>query len=401
MRAPRGLLPVLVVFLVIAVAALLLLAGAAVSKPAGLSSHSAAPDGALGLYLWLQSLGYRVERLEYRDFAPGDTMSALLMLAPTATPDEDELTTLYEWVADGGTLLVVGSTLPDPAESPFGNLFDTQSPLVAVLRKFGLTQHPLVESEPAVAPRQPLLRKPAVASVEARAHSYVQGPPGLVPYLGDPEQPVAAGLAVGRGKVYVLASEHALSNAGLGQADNAALLLNWLPEPGAAGIAFDEIHHGLGEERSLARLAVRRPWGWAVFYALAVVFLYLLLGRRRFGRTVPAVADGRRAAAEYVISLAGLLRRGGKREWAVRHYKQALRRQLAETCGLDPALEAPALAERLAGLGRLAGGGDGSAVGRLLVELSSSHGKGIEEGQLVRLAAETDRIIRACGGRRR
>ena len=403
MRVPRELLLILAFLVVAAGAAQQAASGRAEEQPLSLDSYSVAPGGARALYLWLESLGYTVEKLEYRDFRPGEDTGVLLMLAPVARPNKDDLEALQRWVERGGTLIVAASVPTLPLAR---SLQDRPVPGLdapgAVLGRFDLALYPAVPPQVEAAPTQPLLLRPPVTSTRIEATSYISGSSNLVPYLGDPERPAAAGVAAGQGWVYVLASTHALSNGGLGEADNAALLLNWLPAPEAAAtIAFDEVHHGRAEARSLPYLMVREPWGWAVLYIVGMAFLYLALGGRRFGRPVPATVDTRRPASEYVVSLAGLLRRGGKRQWVAEHYERELRRQLTAACYFDPGLDTPAAASRLHEVGPLAPGLEGRDAGRVLLELHDGVQKGLSEAQLVSLAAETDRIVKACTGRRR
>ena len=58
-------------------------------------------------------------------------------------------------------------------------------------------------------------------------------------------------------------------------------------------VAIDELHHGYGESRprAIPRLLLDERWGQAALYAGALVFGYLLLRGRRFGRARPA-AEG-------------------------------------------------------------------------------------------------------------
>ncbi|MBI4322386.1 MAG: DUF4350 domain-containing protein [Chloroflexi bacterium] len=401
MRIPWELSLVLMILSIAAVAVQQTTPDRTTPSPPDLASSSAAPGGSRALYLWLQSLGYRVDRLEDGDFRLDQTTTVLLVLAPTAPWAKDQLATLRRWVERGGTLIIVGSSqLPLPPW-PADRSAEGRNALAALLGEFGLSLRVLSLPKPDVTPTQPLLLRPPASAVRVEATSHIAGPAGLVPYLGEPERPIAAGLALGQGRVYALASTYAVSNRGLGEADNAAFLLNWLPAPVEAGaVVFDEFHHGRSEDRSLLYLMVHEPWGWAVLYALGLIFVYLLLDGRRFGRAAPSVVDRRRLAVEYVISLASLLRRGGKRQWVAQHYERTLRRQLATTVGLDPTLDTGDLAARLERVERLAAGFEGSQVARLLLQLRDA-GEGISEERLVRLAADADQIIRACTGRRR
>lgn len=400
MRIARELLLILTPLVIAAVIAVQASSEQATTPTTDLLSDSTAPNGAKAVYLWLETLGYRVERMEYREFEFDHGTGVLLVLAPSNRPLKDELTTMRRWVEDGGTLIVAASAPSPLAQLPGIEPSIAGDASAAVLDEFGIELRPLPSPQVDSAPGQPLLLRPAVSQARVEASHFIAGSPRLVPYLGDPEHPVAASLEVGQGRVYVLASTYALSNQGLDNADNAALLLNWLPPPGDAGVvAFDEIHHGRSDVRPLPYYLVREPWGWALLYALGVAFLYLALDGRRFGRAVPSVVDTRRSAAEYVVSVADLLRRGGKSSWAARHYERRLRRQLAVACGLEVTLETAALATRLNKVDQVTGGVTGREAREVLLELDDGASKGISEDRLVQLAAKADRIIKSCGGR--
>lgn len=399
MKLPKELLLIFAVMLAVVLVTQRIAGDQTAQAEPDLVSDSAAPGGARALYLWLESLGYQVERLEYREFRPGDTARVLLMLAPASQPDAQELDALRVWVERGGALIVAGSlglSLPQTVVAGTSGV----DGLGAVLKKFDLALQ-FQGSQAEAGTGQPLLLRPPVTSVRVEATSFVTGSDSLVPYLGKPGRPVGAGLAVGKGQVYVLASNYAFSNQALGQADNGALLLNWLPSPDQAGIVlFDEVHHGRADPRSLAYMMTHEPWGWAVLYAIGMSFLYLALEGRRFGRPAPALVDTRRVASEYVVSMAGLLRRGGKGAWVARHYERELGRNLAAACGLDPQQSSPVVAERASRTVNLAGGIGGQEAGQTLLDLHQGAESGISERRLVRLTAEADRIIKACSGRK-
>jgi hypothetical protein len=401
LRVPRELILIVAILAIVAFMAQAANSESARQQSPDLISDSTTSNGGKALYLWLQSLGYQVERLEYERFAPDASVSVLFMLAPTSEPDYAELDALYEWVEDGGTLIIAGrkplslGSIPLLRSSAFGQAFET------VLDEFGLELEKLEKPVTVAVPSQPLLLHPRVTEATVNAESYLTTYDSMVPYLGDPAQPVAASVAVGDGRVFVIARTYGFSNEGLKATNNAERLLNWLPSQGKAGkIVFDEIHHGRIAQRSVGYDVLHEPWGWAILYGLAMLFLYLLIGGRRFGRAIPAIPDNRRLAAEYVVSVAGLLRRGGKGTWVAQHYERMLRRQLASICGLDTDKDINILFERLNQIGTLPGNVDVRDVRRVLAELRAGATRNLSEAELVRLVAETDRISKALGGRR-
>jgi hypothetical protein len=61
-------------------------------------------------------------------------------------------------------------------------------------------------------------------------------------------------------------------------------------------------------------LVYNTPWGWAFIYTLLLTMAYLFIGGQRLGRPRPLPrAVLTRNPAEYVVSMANLFRRAGKR----------------------------------------------------------------------------------------
>jgi hypothetical protein len=400
-KVPLELLLFLVILVVIALLSQAINSSGYQEPTPNLMSDSATATGSKALYLWLDELGYDVQRLQYQHFEPDRSMKVMFILAPTIKPSVEELNALQTWVERGGTLIVAGGSARPLPDMPIFNMGPTDSGFSTVIGKFGLKTKQFDTPLKEAIPSQPLLMTPSVSKTAVNAGSYFTGDATIVPYLGDYERPIAVGITVGKGHVYALADIYAFSNEGINRADNAALLLNWLPAPSKSGVVtIDEIHHGRIIERSVTSDAVRKPWGWALIYGLGILFIYLLIGGRRFGRAIPAIPDNRRLAAEYVTSVAGLLRRGGKSAWVVQHYERTLRRQLVALCGLNADDDTSILNERLERIGTLPGGVDGRDARRVLASLRLAAEKGLSEAALVRLVAETDRISKALGGRR-
>jgi len=191
---------------------------------------------------------------------------------------------------------------------------------------------------------QPVLQTPPVTSVPVHTSSSVTfADPGYVPLLQTRFGPTLIGRQEGRGYVYLGVSAHPFTNLGLREPGSAALMLNLLARvPRGGTILFDEYHHGYGQAAaaaapSLRRLLLSTWWGWASIYAVGVITLYIVLTGRRFGRPVPLRRDiARRSSAEYVRSIAHLLRHGGKRREIARHYREQVKRRLARQYGIAP-----------------------------------------------------------------
>jgi hypothetical protein len=357
--------------------------GRSVSDPSAgsHSSHSSGPDGALALYRWLGSMGYEVERLQYQEFTPLPAADLLIVLGPSERFAREEAEAVAAWVADGGALLV--------AEERAG-AFGDAAPLLDAF-ELEVAPAPGGAGPIAAAPvLQPALSAPLALRLRAETAAILRSQRAdLAPLAGTTEAPVVAGLQVGEGYVYASSAAHLFSNAGLGAADNAALVLNILRRvPPGGRIVFDEVHHGFVSQPSLRALLLGTPWGWAILYAAATLAGYLALTGRRFGRPVPLKAEAqRRSSAEYLESMAGLLRRAGKLDYAQAHFRASFKRRLARAHGLNPQLEDPAFVESLAetnpGLARPAQ--------EILARLAGPIGS---EADLLRVVAAADELLR-------
>lgn len=343
------------------------------------SSHASGPGGALALYRWLGALGYDVDRLQYAEFAPDPDADLLIVLGPTERYSDEEAAAVAAWVAAGGTLLVAEGR---PGAFGMGaNLLEAFDLAVAPVDDAG-------EPPERVAVLQPALGDPPALTLEAPASGAISTERADVARLAGSEgRPVLVGLQHGEGYVYASSAVHPFTNGGIGQADNAAMALNLLRrvEPGGR-VVFDEYHHGFQGEASLRTLLLGTPWGWATLYAAAVGAAYMALTGRRFGRPVPLREEaGRRSSAEYLESLAGLLRRAGRADYLQGHFRSAFKRRLARAHGLNPDLDDAAYLEALADVSPA----QARSAREVLAGLAQA---APDEQAILRAVAEADRI---------
>jgi hypothetical protein len=343
------------------------------------STHTSDPRGALALYRWIAGMGYNVERLQYRTFALDPTTNLLFILAPSVRISAEEADLLVAWVEEGGTLVLADERTGDFA--PLGALFRALD--------LGLVRPDEGAGFAAVPVLQPALAAPPAARLNIRSGARVETTRNDLAILaGDAAGPTLVGLQLGEGYVYLSSSVFPFTNSGLGADDNAALTLNLLRRVPAGGrIAFDEIHHGFIREPSLRDLILGSPWGWAILYALVVLGAFVVAGGRRFGKPVPLREEtARRSSAEYLESMAGLLRRGRKADYVLEHYRSDLKRRLARPYGLSPQL---ADAEFVRELTLAQPDLDAERLRSLLARMART---GVSDDELLRLVAEADRL---------
>ena len=335
-----------------------------------LTVYSAEPNGGKALRLWLESIGYQLVTLERAPLALPTRARTLLLLEPTHPITGVERDTLEAWVRDGGRLVIAGEGLWT----------------MRVLERFGLKLEPLALGALTARPAAGAPLDPAIGEVLVESDMALVGADAS-PLLVDGDHVLAASRPFGSGQVVALASVAALSNRALRLESNARLALSLIGRQGGE-LAVDELHHGYGEAqpRSLTRLLFDERWGQAVLYAGALVFGYLLLRGRRFGRPRPLDLSRGRSLGEYVSSVAALYRAGRKRAFLAEHFRRQLWRAYARSLGLPGDASEAQLVARARAAGR-----DPSAL--LDVARALEQGPRLGEAELIKLVRSGERAL--------
>lgn len=343
------------------------------------SSRSNAPTGALALYTWLGQIGYDARRLEYRAFELDERDAALIVLNPIETINQAHIDTLLAWVDGGGTLI-----LADDSAIAFSASHELLDQLAVDRQVYTNTQ--TIERAP---PAQPVLDQPPTGELVLKTgRVLVPQVDSYVKLAGPRDAAVVIGMKRGQGYIFLSSATYPLTNDGLRDADNAALVLNMLRRvPRGGRVQFDEYHLGFFTPPSPSRTLLSNPLGWALAYALLATGLYLLLSGRRFGRPVPVKEElARRSSAEYVESMADLLQRARQRGYILKHYHTTLKRRLAAPAGISPHLDDPAFVRELARFRTL----DEPALLTLLGRLRAAN---VSEAELVRTVAQVQELL--------
>jgi hypothetical protein len=291
---------------------------------------SAAPQGSLALSQWLEAEGYGVERVREFPFT-GDGLAALFVIVPEIkTVSDENAADIAAFVERGGTLVLVT---------------DGDDGTDALQRALDLSVAQGTSGTGAIAtPDGPTLARPPVATIALRSPAFMrpraQADPHFLTRASSENGVAVATMTRGKGRVHVLTGPYPLSNAGLPDADNLALVQNLLAGlPQGARIGFDEYHHGYGLGSNIADLALRSPWGWAIFYLAGLTLVAFFLGGRRFGRPLPAPPVPLQAPAQYARALGNQWRAHTQRGFAQAHAAERLKYDLAAFFGLDPAAD--------------------------------------------------------------
>jgi hypothetical protein len=311
LRSSMVLLGICVIALLIGV---LRLATQRTPLPTG-SSYSAEPNGAQGLYAWIEAVGGRPGRLQEPVVRENQAPAALVVLQPESPFTQTARDAFDAVPKHGGTLIVAGESLP----------------WLLYARDLGVIVEPIRGGASSASTPDGSLQLPIVSRYRVRADN-------ATPLLIDPNGDwVALRMPYKQGSLIVLATPEPLLNTGLRDEQTARFVYRELLS-GATTIAFDEAHHSFtppdtaGVPQTLNQLIFSTAAGRAVVYTAALVFVYLLLSGRRLGPAVQArpPTETRRTMYEHVQMLANLYRRAGQfltvRDAFARHYGRLLAR---------------------------------------------------------------------------
>jgi len=261
---------------------------------------------------------------------PGDRKT-LILADPSGMANVSERTTLRQFVAGGGRVLVTGNNLP---------LF---------LADNTLSLEPLLGSAwkraQAVSPARPT-RAAREITIVPQAHA--EPNPDVVPLYSEAGRVVAAKYAIGNGEVIWWASAMPLTNAGIREPGNLEFFLACVGGPGERAVLWDEYVHGF--RQSLAATASHFAILWLFVQAGVVVLAVLLTFSRRSGPILLPRRDTRLSPLEFVQTLGGLYQRARVASVAVDICHQRFRDRLARRLGVprdaSPQYLARALEER-------------------------------------------------------
>ena len=303
---------------------------------------SPAPEGLLALRLWLEKMGYRVERIDGPRFH-FPTEADLLFVYPNRRPySRHAARTLLRWVEAGGTLVLIG---PEPEDT-------------ALMEAFGVVRRTRSELRPGFNPgarlrqQQPLFPDAPVimGRLGFQPPLDLSAAPKAIPIVATNDGQVTIALQqVGQGLVWHLSTHHYLVNADLkdsvSQAAIVLALLRTVPPGGT--IVFDTFHLApSGAELAGERINSIQDWlyrtsaGWATLFGALTLFAFLVLQGMRLGPPLATrIEDRRREAAEYVEAMAALLRRARQRRAVAEYHRQRLKIDLGRPWHISPDLE--------------------------------------------------------------
>jgi hypothetical protein len=277
------------------------------------SVYSASPAGFKVYYTYLEQLGHKPAIAQTLEGLPAS--ATLIAAGPfDKTPATADGRLLGTWVRGGGRLVAVGADAG------------------ALLEQIGVGGSPSsIDTSEALRPLFPGVYSLGVTTVAPGPDRLLVDAAGWVAHYKDSAGQVLVSQQVGRGEVVWLAGPYPMSNAGIGQASNAALAVD-LALAGGRQVVFDEYHHGYVREAGYwARLW---PGGRSAVLLLAAALGIVLVARaRRLGPAIPGVEPVSARGGAYIGQLAELYRKAGARKEALASLEEGLTRALVRVHG--------------------------------------------------------------------
>jgi Domain of unknown function (DUF4350) len=307
-----------VLVLVLAIATSLLTPSHRSGRTGFPSTYSTTWDGAKAAYLLLQELGYNVRRWDQSPTElKGDPVKQVLILAnPLQPPSSEEVAALHRFLNRGGRIVATG------AEAfqflPGGEFFVETDGVEGESNFPALLPSPLTSGAAEISMAPPVNWHSATVD--------------QIAVYGTSDTAAVLTYSVGKGIVVWWGSPSPLTNRGIKESGNVALLLNSVGGRADQQILWDEYYHGARAD--FFSYIARTPLPW-VFAQLGVMFVFVLLTySRRYGTMRMPRKVSRLSPLEFVDTLGDLYTSAHAGSAAVRVAYQRLRLQLTRQLGL-------------------------------------------------------------------
>ena len=290
------------------------------------------------LYQILNKLKFRVAEISAAYPARLDRYDALFLQALYKAPTETEVRDIQDFVSTGGTLIVAGN---DKA-------------LEGLFSAYGLQLQELTErlEFSRRIPEEPLFPQHPVDEVRTGADFAIEAIRREAAVLyGSADAATIVTLRDGDGRAFFIASEHIFNRSGLQHRGNAAFLYNLmatLPRKARIGLA-ERSYYTLETKPPNAFVAFvfRTPGGLGAVYICLILFIFLVLRGRRFGKPLDAQQKNRRLSAEYVHAMTALYQKGNTRTEVLKHIRDRFKTDLGARWRVNPNLDTATFLEEL------------------------------------------------------
>ncbi len=292
------------------------------------------------LYRVLRALKFRVTKIKAEQPARLDRLDVLFLRQLHETLDEEEIEEIHHFVEGGGTLIVAGN----------------HRALDSLLFDYGLEMRnaskPLETSRRI--PMAPIFPNRPVNEIYSRTDFAIRPiEQDVAPLFGQETDYSIVTFRKGDGRAFFMSCPYIFNYFGLGDDRNATFLYNLmatLPRRARIGLA-ESRYYAFGSTDAvnpLIYLLFKTPGGLGVVYIGLIVFLFLILRGRRFGKPLAVEETHRRVSSEYVLAMTALYQKGNTRPAILKQIRDTFRSDLAARWQINPNLETVTFVEEIA-----------------------------------------------------
>jgi hypothetical protein len=328
------------------------------------------------LYGVLRELKFRVTEIKAEQPARLNRLDVLILWQLHEALDEGEIEEIHHFVERGGTLIVAGD----------------RSALEFLLFDFGLEMRkaskPLETSQRI--PVAPVFPNRPVNEIFSRTDFAIQSiERDVAPLFGKEMDYSIVTFREGNGRAFFMSCPYIFNDSGLGDDRNATFLYNLmttLPRRARIGLAESQYYAfgSIDATNPLIHLLFKTPVGLGVVYIGLIIFLFLILRGKRFGKPLVVEETHRRFSSEYVLAMTALYQKGNTRSAILKQIRDTFRSDLAARWNINPKLNTASFVEEIAKRRPI----DTDELQELLTGLEL-HG-GITEAHLLALAKQVE-----------
>lgn len=283
------------------------------------------------LYNILQKLRFRVTKINAQYPSKLKNYDVLFLQELIKIPSEKEIEKIHGFVQEGGTLIVNG-----------GN----HKTMAGLVSSFGLKLQNLPNRlEYANRYREePYFPNNPVGRIYPRTYFAIQSDKRDMAILyGLDNQAIVATLQYGQGRVYFSTSAYLFNENGLKHSGNAALFYNimsTLPRKAHIGLAEGNYYAQSGTpSNTFINFVFKTSWGLAAVYICLILFVFMTLRGRRFGKALDVREKNRRLSTEYVHAMTALYQKGDTRDDVLGHIRDKFKVDLGNRWRVNPNLD--------------------------------------------------------------
>ncbi len=329
------------------------------------------------LYRILRKLKFRVTSISTEYPSRLKNYDVLFLQDLNKAPLETEIKNIQDFVKDGGILIVGGGN-----HQAVGRLVETYG---LKLRRLGKR----MEFAHRIGTEAFFSLHP-VDEIHAHSSFVIETFARDIAVLyGTENNAVVATLRDGEGRVFITTSAYLFNDGGLRHSNNATLLYNLMSTlPRNARIGLAEGRYYTIDSKpadSFTTLVFKTPGGLAAVYICLILFIFLTLRGRRFGKPLDMRENNRRLSSEYVHAMTKLYQKGNTRMDILQHIRDKFRADLGIRWRVNPNLDTATFLEELTQRGAVDEEGN---LTNLIRDLERSGN--ISEAQLLEIAKRVE-----------